>query len=1238
LRKDLQPLAEPTTGIKRLFHRLKWPLDEDGTKGDIAALHRLAQVYNFSVSIEGFSLLSNRLDRAVTQIRERIRDLETDQTLQGSAIKSQLSTVINSLDGLFDIHRLLADLDDKFSKGEQSQALKALQAWIPSFDSSLRQKDLQWRRSKGSGQWLLNSQAFKKLMDGSSPQNTLFCHGAPGSGKTFLTSAVVDHLQQLSSESDRHHSGEVRVAYFYFDYVHRQEQGPDRVLGSLLNQLLSGYTTIPPAASGLKRRFEKGLDLPDWSKFVADFINICSEIPETFIVLDALDECDSSFGLARILDLVDQLQRSSSPVRLFVTSRPFSSTINKAFSSSGSILIEASDEDITLFLKERITARHDEDISDALEEEIIKAILSRSQGMFLISALQIAFILDQPSVELMRASLDDLPDDPEENFNKTIGRITAQLSPKRKLAMATLMWLTHARTALGQDEIRNALAINSDSEPVAVGPLPDPRRIIDSCLGLVVVNRDDSSFRLVHMSVQEYLRLNTARIFSSGDAQLARICLAYLRVPTLEAVFHWQSPASYTETYERFARYPLLPYVSRFWGVHASLSFTAEVEKDALEFLQSPSRVLLWSQMSWITSPEWDRKRDFSYSMFPRDVTPLHIAAQFDLSKLLQDQLSCGGVEINCRDSNGETPLMVASLFGASSVAASLLLREDLEINAVNTAGRPAFCAAILAHQGGIVQSLLHDSRLDVNLGRPLFTAVNGRDAKMVEMLLSVSELDINAEDDTGQTALWLAVSEIYRDIVDLLLKRKDLDPTRGDPNRKDQQPLVHWALTFVEDIDIMTDQELCDCALMVLTLDKHPAISSEISEEGIVGVARTFYRNATSVGKKRFKDNISQFVGVNGRTLLHEAAEAGDAEEVKEFLEYGADPQARTEDGRTPLYAAAGAEDSAAVEILLNAGANPNATDDGGWSVLHVAARCGREKNVRLLLSHGADVNLRDQRGYSVLIAACYGCSEPEVTRLLLENKADPNVSDRLGSTPLHWAAYNGNKFVCELLLDHGAEVDKIAPTIGTPLSLATWGMNDCIEPLLAAGSDPNILDLYGRTSLDWAAGYAPVFRKFGFAAELYSATPKATTTRVLKKSARMKVEEHLREGTPGDISLCRILNFLGDTASAKMVSRGLVKSVKDNGSFDLAIQCAICKSVSGPHFVCAVCPMINLCETCMGSHTLPVDKIPWCRGHAYWRVPDEEWSHVRVLEKNEIREVLEMVAKKHSCAEDLT
>jgi hypothetical protein len=50
-----------------------------------------------------------------------------------------------------------------------------------------KQRDLQLRRMPGLGQWLLNMPKFKEWCEGSLPKSALWCHGAPGAGKTFLT-------------------------------------------------------------------------------------------------------------------------------------------------------------------------------------------------------------------------------------------------------------------------------------------------------------------------------------------------------------------------------------------------------------------------------------------------------------------------------------------------------------------------------------------------------------------------------------------------------------------------------------------------------------------------------------------------------------------------------------------------------------------------------------------------------------------------------------------------------------------------------------------------------------------------------------------------------------------------------------------------------------------------------------------------------------------------------------------
>ncbi len=66
----------------------------------------------------------------------------------------------------------------------------------------------------------------------------------------------------------------------------------------------------------------------------------------------------------------------------------------------------------------------------------------------------------------------------------------------------------------------------------------------------------------------------------------------------------------------------------------------------------------------------------------------------------------------------------------------------------------------------------------------------------------------------------------------------------------------------------------------------------------------------------------------------LFEAAQRGNASEVKAALAAGADPGARDKDGETPLHSAAGASGNhnpLVITVLTESGADPGARDDDG-------------------------------------------------------------------------------------------------------------------------------------------------------------------------------------------------------------------------------------------------------------------------------------------------------------------
>lgn len=103
------------------------------------------------------------------------------------------------------------------------------------------------------------------------------------------------------------------------------------------------------------------------------------------------------------------------------------------------------------------------------------------------------------------------------------------------------------------------------------------------------------------------------------------------------------------------------------------------------------------------------------------------------------------------------------------------------------------------------------------------------------------------------------------------------------------------------------------------------------------------------------------------------------------------------------------------AVALLIKAGANVNQTDSDGQTPLAHAAANGRQQTVELLLSEGnADVEKVDKR--NVL-------SPPPLPVLMLCNLFFFNL---VGASPLYLAAYNGHTEVIEILLEHGAEINK--------------------------------------------------------------------------------------------------------------------------------------------------------------------------------------------------------------------
>jgi ankyrin repeat protein len=163
----------------------------------------------------------------------------------------------------------------------------------------------------------------------------------------------------------------------------------------------------------------------------------------------------------------------------------------------------------------------------------------------------------------------------------------------------------------------------------------------------------------------------------------------------------------------------------------------------------------------------------------------------------------------------------------------------------------------------------------------------------------------------------------------------------------------------------------------------------------------------------------------------LHEAAEAGNLEQVKRLLQTRGF-HANMQDGGhlAPLYWAALRGHINIIEFLLQQGAQIGATyGRHAISALYVAAGEGKEEAVRFLCAHQADVNQENASHDTPLDAAAHN-GHLNVVRALVEvgaNISHVNVNNQV--TPLLRAIQNNHQDVAQFLIDHDARVDQGDP-----------------------------------------------------------------------------------------------------------------------------------------------------------------------------------------------------------------
>ena len=336
--------------------------------------------------------------------------------------------------------------------------------------------------------------------------------------------------------------------------------------------------------------------------------------------------------------------------------------------------------------------------------------------------------------------------------------------------------------------------------------------------------------------------------------------------------------------------------------------------------------------------------------------------------------------------------------------------------------------------------------------------------------VLKMKEWDINAGDCFGSTALSWAARGGHEAVVQMLLKRKDINPDHAEI-KYGRTPLSRAAAwgregvvrMLLERKDVNPDQadtEYGLTPLMLAAMAGHEGIVKILLERQEVNPDRADTQDgraplfwAAQFGHERIVKMLLERKDVDpdpidttyGATPLGVAAYNGHEGVVKMLLEQGTNPdRVATKHGATPLNMAAQEGHEGVVKMLLEwGGVNPDQADtSSGQTPLSRAAENGHHEVVKMLLEQ-QDVNpdhIDTKHGQTPLGYAAIKGYEGIVKILLERTDVNPNHRNIRGGTPLLFAAERGHEGVAKILLER-EEVNPDQPETEcgqTPLSRA--------------------------------------------------------------------------------------------------------------------------------------------------------------------------------------------------------
>ncbi|KPM41937.1 hypothetical protein AK830_g4615 [Neonectria ditissima] len=851
------------------------------------------------------------------------------------------------------------------------------------------------QRVPGTGSWILNSTEFQAWAKPSSSLQFLWMHGILGSGKTMLSSLIIDSLEKNASADDS-----TACIYVYFQEV--QDHGPRfaEILMCLLKQLLQQQKSAD-AVELLQQKYNEWRHrkvFPSPNEYLDMFRAQVAGFTSVRLIVDALDNCQNTSGENTQQKIQATLREMPSNVKILVTSRTgWLDSWN--LSPEQKIRLEPTREDVDKYIITQVRSNEviQRFVADkknrGFEDDAVKEIAKENRGIFLLTKLHMEYLAEQKTIGDIKIALSNLPDSIPRAFEASIQKIKRNGKPDN-IAQHVLTWTALALEPLNADQIRHGFAISFSDQALNEDFVPAEATLTSVCAGLATMDSKTKTICLVHESVPKYLR-DHGIISQNADIEMAKMCLRYLL---------FEEPRQGVDR-------PFLRYAASYWMTHFTRG-EEHVDEDAhgllMKFFKDNTKVrIAFQTMAGAESSSWC------------DMTGLHAAVYFNRG-LWVEQLVQEGAEINATCADGRTALHWAANSGRGDLVELLIQHSaDTDIRDRNgdTPLHVAVTRSTMNCEGAVRELVQGHAQLDIRGGKgftPLTWAIRYGPSSVAK-ILAESQTDVNAEDYQGWTSLREAVHEGQDKIINTLLKRGvDLNRPSHDgwtPLRhavqKGNEPMVRRLLKSGADVNLR-DADDGFTPLRWAVLYKHTSI------------VQLLVRKGADVN----------FKAKDGSTQLIEAVKSKEKTSVWTLLENGAEKDAQDTAGQTALHHATEAQLNAIIWLLVTEGVSTTLRDINGLSCLDLAVLKNDFSVVWLLCENGAKADDANEKGITALHhALCLG--RLDMVRFFLDAGISVDLMDDFGFAALHHAVAKGHKEIAELLVSRGAKVDECKPEI---------------------------------------------------------------------------------------------------------------------------------------------------------------------------------------------------------------